>query len=214
MREVFREAAMAEFTINDGDAAGERYFHRTDCPRRPGAGVQWLRFALRADGFFRHSPASHFAIALRARLGFDAAGRPCSISGRGITLGDTSQAVAPADNLHARVGGFGGARGAQVESFWPGGNFLYRQARLLDAGFVDGLTYRVELTVDDQREVGFCLDAETAGGRWRRIGAARVRDRAAHPVEPADGLLIALGRGGGETGPWSVRFSDIQWGWR
>lgn len=174
------------------------YWYLPESVRRPGATTQWLAFRVRFHDFARHSPASHFAVALRARLGFDAAGVPRSISGRGLTLGDTSLA-------HNASGdpAFGGARGAQVESFWPGGNFLFR-ATALDAPLEDGRWYSVELHVNDERWTAFTLDGVTRC----------VQDRAAHPViADASGALIALGRGPHESGPWQAEFRDLATGW-
>lgn len=197
------------FTHRDADA--EHFFHRPQTTRPTGAATQWLCFRFRSDGMFTHSPASHWAIVLRARLGLDAAHRPESISGRGITLGDTSLAVAPADNAFAQVPGFGGARGVQVESFWPGGNFLHARAQALPEGLRDGVDYRVSLHVSDARWVAFAIAQDAAALPPPDVC---VRDRVEHPViADATGVLIALGRGAHETGPWSVCFSEIATGW-
>lgn len=196
-----------------GDDAASTYFHLAETPPPAGASTQWLSFRFLARDFFRHSPGSHFAVVLRACLGRDATGRPVSISGRGMTLGDTSQAIAPADNAHALNPGFGGARGAQAESFWPGGNFLWREARLLDDGLRDDVAYRIELHVSEQRWIAFRI-LDDDGCPLDPRGGVEVQDAAGHPVDvAATGVLIALGRGGGETGPWQVEFSEIRCGW-
>lgn len=204
------------FDITSDDDAAAVYFHRAEVPRPAAATTQWFAFRMRSDGLFANSPGSHFAVVLRARLGFDGAGRPVSIAGRGMTLGDTSLAVAPASNPHAFGDpAFGGARGAQVESFWPGGNFLHRDARALDEGLRDGIDYRVELHVSDARWVAFRI-ADGAGRAMHDPMLTQVQDRPSHPV-PADatGVVIALGRGPRETegGAWRVRFSEIACGW-
>jgi hypothetical protein len=194
----------AGFRFRAGDDAARHYWYLPASPRTASARCQWLRFRFRPAGFARHSPASHFAIVLRARLGFDAAGTPVSISGRGITLGDTSQAQ-PAHPL-AHDPGFGGARGAQIESFWPGGNFLYRDATLLPEGLQDGREYSVQVEVDDARRIELRIDEGDP---------VAVTDRAAHPViAEATGVLIALGRGPEQGGPWEAAFRDIRTGWR
>jgi hypothetical protein len=174
------------------------YWYFPDTTRPPGAATQWLSFRVRFHDFVRHSPASHFAVALRARLGFDAAGVPRSISGRGITLGDTSLAHNASGDPE-----FGGARGAQVESFWPGGNFLYRDTAI-ETPLEDGRWHAVELRVDDERRVTMTLDGVVR----------RVQDRAGHPViADATGALIALGRGPNEAGAWQAEFRDLATGW-
>ncbi len=207
---------MDRFELCSDDDVAQVYFHRPDVLRPPAATTQWLAFRMESDGLFAHSPASHFAVVLRARLGFDDAGRAVSISGRGLTLGDTSMAQPAADNLHALADpGFGGARGAQVESFWPGGNFLYRDARALDEGLVDGVPYRVELHVSDARWIAFRI-ADDEGRPLHDPERTQVQDRLSHPVAAdATGVVIALGRGPRETesGAWRVRFSEIACGW-
>lgn len=186
------------FLFASGQDEALHYWYLPETRRAPGATTQWLSFRVRFEGFARHSPASHFAVVLRARLGFDAAGVPCSISGRGMTLGDTSLAHNAAGDA-----AFGGARGAQVESFWPGGNFLFRQAAI-DAPLRDGHGYAIRLAVDDARRVEFEIDGQVRA----------VVDRAAHPViGDATGALIALGRGPAETGDWCARFEDLATGW-
>ena len=174
------------------------YWHVPASERPAGASTQWLAFRMRLHGFVAHSPASHFAIVLRARLGVDATGIANSISGRGMTLGDTSLARAAVDDP-----AFGGARGAQVESFWPGGNFLYRETAFAEQ-LVDDRWYAVELHVNDERWVACTLDGVTRC----------VRDRASHPViADATGALIALGRGPAESGPWRAEFRELATGW-
>ncbi len=205
---------MKNFDISSDDDAGAVYFHRAEVPRPATATTQWLAFRMRSDGMFARSPGSHFAVVLRARLGFDGAGRPASIAGRGMTLGDTSLALAPAANTLAFGDpAFGGARGAQIESFWPGGNFLYRDARAFDEGLRDDVDYHVELHVSDARWVAFRI-SDAQGLALHDPARSRVQDRATHPV-PADatGVVIALGRGPAESGPWRVRFSGIAFGW-
>jgi hypothetical protein len=186
------------FDFCSSDDESSHYWHLAETPRPRGATTQWLALRARFHDFVRHSPASHFAVALRARLGFDATGVPRSISGRGLTLGDTSLA----HNITGDAA-FGGARAAQVESFWPGGNFLYRETAV-DMPLEDGRWYAVELHVNDERWVAFTLDGVTRC----------VQDRATHPViAEANGALIALGRGPKESGPWRVEFRDIATGW-
>jgi hypothetical protein len=95
------------------DNEASRHFFEVPVVARPaGASTQWLSFRFRSEGMQRASPASHFAIVLRAELGRDAAGVPCSISGRGITWGDTSLAQRMPSNPFAQSPAFGGARGA------------------------------------------------------------------------------------------------------
>jgi hypothetical protein len=195
-----------EFASTDPDG---RYWYLPETPRPAHAATQWLTLRLRLHDFVANTPASHFAIVLRARLGFDAAGRACSISGRGMTFGDTSQAHPAPGNAWAQSPEFGGARGAQVESFWPGGNFLYADAAVLHAGLEDGCWYTIALRVDDDRHVSLAVTPE--GAQTQR---AQVRDRAGHPVlADATGVLIGLGRGGGETGAWRAELRDLACGW-
>lgn len=194
----------AVFRFRAGDDAARHYWYLPETARPASAHCQWLRFRFRPEGFVRHSPASHFAIVLRARLGFDASGAPVSISGRGITLGDTSQAQAA--HPLAFDPAFGGARGAQIESFWPGGNFLYRDAALLPEGLQDGREYAVQVEVDDARRIELRIDEGDA---------ISVIDLAAHPVlADATGVLIALGRGPERGGEWQATFHGIATGWR
>lgn len=202
----------AEFVFRRDDEAARHFFEVPVVPRPDGATTQWLSFRFRSENMQRASAASHFAIVLRGELGRDAAGVPRTISGRGITWGDTSLAAIPADNPHAQAAGFGGAQGAQVESFWPGGNFLYREARLLDEGLRDGVDYHVHVHVNEARWVAFWLS--DADGNALAGMQACVQDRETHPVLPGrSGIVIALGRGA-ETGEdWSARFSQIRYGW-
>lgn len=203
--------ALPDFTFDARDAAHRHYLHLPHTPRPRVAATQWLAFRFRSDGMFAASPGSHFAIVLRARLGIDATGTPSTISGRGITLGDTSLAQPPPGDPLANAPGFGGARGAQVESFWPGGNFLFADAQAAREGLRDGIDYRVVLHVDDARWIAFGLQPDDDTPLVPRIA---VQDRAAHPVAAdATGLLIVLGRGPEESGPWRVRFHDIATGW-
>lgn len=203
---------MAEFCFRRDDEASGHFFEVAEVPRPAGVTTQWLSFGFRSRGMQRNSPASHFAVALRAELGRDPSGRPQSISGRGLTLGDTSRAALPADCPGADPALFGGARGAQVESFWPGGNFLYRKARILDQGLRDDCDYRVHLHVNDDRWVAFWL--ADCNGVAQAGAQACVRDHAAHPVLAGrSGIIIALGRGAELGGDWEAHFFDIRWGW-
>jgi hypothetical protein len=198
----------SRFDFASDDPPGH-YFYLPQTARPPRARTQWLAFRLRLHRFVAHTPASHFAIVLRARLGFDASGRAVSISGRGMTFGDTSQAQPVAGNPYAQAAGFGGARGAQVESFWPGGNFLYQDASVLPAGIEDDVDYTIELRVDDERRIE--LGVTAAGGAPQRT---RIQDRAEHPViADATGVLIGVGRGPVEAGPWRAELRDILTGW-
>lgn len=202
-----RPADEFDFASTDPDG---HYWYRPETLRPSHAATQWLSFRLRLHHFVAHTPASHFAIVLRARLGFDASGRACSISGRGMTFGDTSQAHPAPGNAWAQAPGYGGVRGAQVESFWPGGNFLYADAAVLPGGLQDGRWYAIELSVDDQRQVELTVTPE--GSPPQR---ARVQDRAGHPVvADATGVLVGLGRGGGETGAWRAELRELACGWR
>lgn len=196
------------FDFASDDPPGH-YLYLPQTARPPRARTQWLAFRLRLHRFVAHTPASHFAIVLRARLGFDAHGNAVSISGRGMTFGDTSQAQPGAGNPHALAAGFGGARGAQVESFWPGGNFLYQDAAVLPTGLEDDVEYAIELRVDDERWIE--LSVRATGGAPQR---ARLQDRAEHPViADATGLLIGIGRGPVESGAWRAELRDIETGW-
>ena len=201
---------VGRFDFDSSREASRHYWYLPRVARVRGARVQWLDFDFRLRDFIRHSPASHFAVVLRARLGFASDGTPCSISGRGLALGDTSQATLPPVDAPGGSQGFGGSRGVVVESFWPGGNFLYRDTARLPRGLLDSRWFRVRLEVDDDRNVRYRLASDFAEPH-----SAAIRDRAAHPVDvDADGALIALGRGPNETGPWSVEFRNIRCGWR
>lgn len=203
---------MAEFIFRSQDEARQHFFEVPEVPRPAGASTQWLSFIFRSVGMQAHSPASHFAVVLRAELGRDRHGTPVSISGRGLTLGDTSQAQLPAHCPGASATRFGGARGVQVESFWPGGNFLFREARILDEGLRDGCDYRVHLHVNDDRWVGFWLADE--GGQPQGRSQVCIQDHPDHPVLPGrSGIVIALGRGPEDGGAWEARFRQISWGW-
>lgn len=201
------------FEFQHHQDAAQCFFERAELPRPAGASTQWLSFRFRSEDMQRHSPASHFAIVLRARLGRDAAGVPNSISGRGVAWGDTSLAQPLPGNPHAHAPGFGGAPGAVIESFWPGGNFLHRQARLLDEGLRDGVDYTVHVHVNDQRHIAFWI-AAVDGVPPQASLLAEVQDEVAHPVlDGPTGIVIALGRGPVERGPWSACFEDIRFGW-
>jgi hypothetical protein len=203
---------VAEFRFCRDDQASRHFFEVPVVARPAGVETQWLCFCFRSRGMQTASPASHFAVVLRAELGRDAGGQPCSISGRGLTLGDTSQAATPAHCPGAEASRFGGARGLQVESFWPGGNFLYRGARLLDAGLRDDTDYRVHLHVRDDRWVGVWLAA--ADGEPLPGQHVAVQDHPGHPVlAERSGVIIALGRGAENGAFWEARFSEIAWGW-
>ena len=199
------------FTIGSNDDPARRYFLRKSIARPAGTSTQWLFTRFRSRDLFRHSPGSHFALALRAELGFEPDGVPCTISGRGITLGDTSLASPDPAVPEQASPRYGGARGAQVESFWHGGNFLYRETGLLPDGLRDGCWYHVHLHVHDERWIAFWID--DASGE-RIAGPAVVQDDPGHPVTPGrTGVVIALGRGADETGPWEAEFRDISSGW-
>lgn len=199
----------SDFQFESRHDAAQHYWYLPDVPRPEGATTQWLALRFRFEALWEHTPESHFALVLRARLGFDANQRPVSISGRGATLGDTSLAQPAAHNPFHLQPGFGGARGAQIESFWPGGNFLFRESGLCPAGLRDGVWYRLHLHVNDARWIA--LDIAADGDGWER---ACVQDRIEHPVEAdATGALIALGRGPKESGRWHAEFRDIACGW-
>ena len=198
-----------DFVFESSQDAAQHYWYLPELDRPAGATTQWLTFRFRLAAMCVHSPGSHFAIALRARLGFDAQARPTSISGRGCTLGDTSLAAPAPDNIHAMRPGFGGARGAQIESFWPGGNFLYRDSGLLPDGLRDAQWYCVRLHVNDERWIALEIESDSAPTM-----RACVQDRIEHPVEgDASGVLIGLGRGPQESGAWSAEFREIACGW-
>jgi hypothetical protein len=103
-------------------------------------------------------------------------------------------------------------RGSQIESFWRGGNFLYRDAATRTEGLRDDCWYRVQLHVSDARWVAMSVeldDSTDEDPHW-----PTVQDRPEHPVaEDATGVLIALGRGADEQGEWSAEFRDIRTGW-
>lgn len=202
--------AAREFVFTAADDDVFHHWYLPEVERGTGAvTTQWLSFRFRLHRMVRHSPGSHFAVVLRARLGFDPDGRPASISGRGMTLGDTSLAVPPVEGGGRRTVGFGGARGAQIESFWPGGNFLFASTGVLPQGLCDEVWYRVQLHVNDARWIAFEL-----GQDGHAPVRACTRDAATHPViAGAQGALIALGRGPHESGDWSAEFRDIACGW-
>ncbi len=204
---------MLTYRLTSDDDESACCFHCARTSRVDGATTQWLSFRVRSNGLFRHSPGSHFAIVARARLGFDPKGRPSSISGRGLSLGDTSAASGAHCRGFAHHAAFGGARGVQVESFWPGGNFLWRETGRLDDGLRDGVDYHVQLHVSDERWIAYRIEG-VVDGATVAAAAAQIRDAAEHPVAAdATGIVIALGRGRGETGPWQVEFSAIEYGW-
>ena len=205
------QTAIRSFRIDSDDEPTSRFFEVADVARPAGAATQWLSFRFRSEGLSRHSPGSHFAVILQARLVRDAHGRPSALSGRGIALGNTIEAFASESNTHA-LGhpGFGGARGMVLESFWPGGNFLYRDAVTLDAPLEDGRDYFVHIHARIDRWFSAWLDEDDKTATSR---IACVRDSDAHPVIEASGILIVLARGGGETGAWSVSFDEIGYGW-
>ncbi len=203
---------MVEFRFRSQDEAHHHFLEVPEVPRPAGASTQWLSFLYRSSGLQRHSPASHFAVVLRAELGRDQNGIPQTISGRGLTLGDTSKAALPASFPGAPAQRFGGARGVQVESFWPGGNFLFREARILDQGLRDDCDYRVHLHVNDDRWIGFWLS--DSQGQPRAATQACIQDHPDHPVLPGrSGIVIALGRGEERGGEWEASFREITWGW-
>ena len=81
---------------------------------------------------------------------------------------------------------------------------------VLPGGLQDGCWYAIDLSVDDQRQVEFTVTPE--GSPPQR---ARVQDRAGHPVVAgATGVLVGLGRGGGETGAWRAELRELACGWR
>ncbi|HET6603046.1 MAG TPA: hypothetical protein VFG21_02365 [Xanthomonadaceae bacterium] len=199
------------FLIGSEDDPVRCYYLREAVERPAGKSTQWLVARFRTLGMFRHSPGSHFAVALRAELGFDEEGVARTISGRGITLGDTSLASPDPQVPEQASPRFGGARGAQVESFWHGGNFLYRETGVLPDGLRDGTWYHVHVHVHDECWIAFWIDD---GDGARIAGPAIVQDDALHPVTPGrTGVVIALGRGADETGPWRAEFRDIGSGW-
>lgn len=203
-----------DFLIGSDHDERRHMLHVPRTERPAGADTQWLAFRFRSHGFVSRSPGSHFAIVLRCAVGRDPDGLPQSLSGRGMTLGDTSAAHVPEGDARHGDPQYGGSRGMQVESFWPGGNFLYRDSALFDDGLGESRWYRVRLAVDDARLV--TLEAGARRGLWsRRVERARISDRADHPVVPdASGVLIGLGRDrAGETGPWRAEFRDIAFGW-
>lgn len=203
------------FRIGDTDDPARCFYEIAVTEPTSVARTQWLSFVFRGHDFVRHAPASHFAVILGATLVRDAAGVPTALSGRGITLGDTSGATPLPCIPQSRRSGFGGARGAQIESFWPGGNFLYRGAVLLADYLQDAVDYRVELDVDRDRRISASITRDTAAPADQARVRAEVQDDPMHPVLAAGtGVLIVLARGPGETGPWSAEFSDIRTGWR
>lgn len=203
------------FRISAADDPAACFFEIAGTEVPDGATVQWLSFVFRGDDYVRHSPASHFAIMLGATLVRDPVGRPIALSGRGMTLGDTSLATPPETNPHAQRSGFGGARGAQIESFWPGGNFLYRDAVLVPDLLQDALDYQVHLEVDLERRIRVALTRSGAGVEGASVVCAEVQDDPRHPVlAQGTGVLIVLARGPVESGAWSAEFRDIRTGWR
>ncbi|MCK7593137.1 hypothetical protein [Pseudomarimonas salicorniae] len=203
---------MARFVFRRDHEASRHFFEVPEVARPDGATTQWLCFRFRSEGMQAASPASHFAVVLRAELGRDAEGVPRTISGRGLTWGDTSQALRPASFPGAPGDRFGGARGAQIESFWPGGNFLFREARLLDEGLRDEVDYRVHLHVRDDGWCGFWLADDR--GQPLPGQSASVRDHPGHPVIAGrSGVVIALGRGAETGADWEAQFEDLAWGW-
>jgi hypothetical protein len=203
----------ADFEFDSRQNEQEHFWYLPHTPRPAGAHTQWLSFRFRLERMIEHSPASHFAIVLRARLGLESNARPVSISGRGITLGDTSLATPGDDLAQDKRLKFGGSRGAQIESFWPGGNFLFRDTALQPTGLRDACWYRVHVHVGDRCWIGFGVQPEPIGEA--EPGDVRgVRDLVGDSVQDDDsGLLIALGRGPCEAGNWKAEFRQIASGW-
>lgn len=206
-------ALLRTFRIDSNDEPGSHFFEVPETERPEGATTQWLSFRFRCEGLTRHSPGSHFAVILLAHLVRDEAGAPLALSGRGIALGNTIEAFAAPTNLHAcGHPDYGGSRGLVLESFWPGGNFLFREACVLDTPLEDGRDYVLHVHARADGWFAAWVDAEAS--TCERAGkVACVRDAEAHPVIPATGILIALARGANESGPWSVTFDRIGFGW-
>lgn len=207
------EAGPVDYAISSEDDERSRLLFVAETKRPDGADTQWLAFRFRSDGLLSNSPGSHFAIVLRAALDYGADGLPVAISGRGIALGDTSQAHPPPGHPLSDLPGFGGARGMGIESFWPGGNFLFAASAVLPQGLQERFWYHVVLHVNDARWVAFRVTDEHGQLLHPEPGPC-VRDAAAHPVRAgATGVLIALGRDRRENGPWRAAFRDIRHGW-
>lgn len=200
-----------DFVISSDD---DELRHRLYLPRtqRPGvSATQWLAFRFRSQGLLTHSPGSHFAVVLRARIEHDADGIARSLSGRGMTVGDTAQAQPPSHPLPDAP--FGGSPAMQVEVFWPGGNYLYRDTAVLCEGLQEEHWYHVQLHVNDARWVAFCV-RDAQGLLLHPHPGPCVHDRAG-PAERPDGtgVMIGLGRDRRETGPWRAEFRDVRHGW-
>lgn len=199
-----------EFTNVHDDAS--HYFHLPETLRPSGNATQWLTFLFRSRGMFRHSSASHFAVVLRAQLGYDEAGVPRRIHGGGITLGDTSLASPAPGSAALGNPAYGGARGAQIESFRGSDNFLFAASGSLPDGLCDDVWYRVGVHASDAGYIAYWIDPliQAKGDPRMHCVFDAGRDETS---KAATGILVVLGRGPHESGPWSAQFRDIRWGW-
>mgnify|MGYP001182398193 CR=1 FL=1 len=201
------------FIFSSFNDAASHYFHIENTPRPEGGNATaWLSFMFRSCGMFRHSPGSHFAVVLRARLGFDAYGTPREISGAGITLGDTSQAFAAPDSRAFGDPAYGGARGAQIESFRGADNFLFAASASFPDGLCDEVWYRGSVHANDAGYIAYWLEPAHRPTPNPPMPCVFDADRDAFSRSET-GILIALGRGAHETGPWQAEFRDIRHGW-
>jgi hypothetical protein len=201
-----------DFDFASVDDAASHYFHLPETPRPSGSATQWLTFLFRSRGMFRCSHASHFAVVLRAQLGYDKAGVPRRIHGGGITLGDTSLAWPAPDSIAIGDPAYGGARGAQIESFRGADNFLFAASGSFPDGLCDDTWYRVGVHANDAGYIAYWIDPLIRASGDPQMQCVFDPDRD-ETSRTATGILIALGRGPHETGPWTAQFRDIRWGW-
>lgn len=201
-----------DFDFTSSHEAVSHYFYLPETARPAGEATQWMSFLFRSLGMFRHSPESHFAVVLRAQLGFDADDVPRRIHGSGITLGDTSLAWPEPDSTALGDPAYGGARGTQIESFRGADNFLFAASAAFPDGLCDETWYRVGIHANDAGYIAYWIDPlnQAAGDPPMRCVFDAGRDEVS---KAATGILIALGRGPHETGPWQAQFRDIRWGW-
>lgn len=207
-----------ERVFHSGEAPGTAFLHVPRTAKPAHATTQWMQFRFCSRDFFAHSPGSHFAVGLRGEIGFDGSS-PVSLEGRGITIGHTCGI--PRDPRDPRRGGClefadlpAGTRPgmSQIESFWPGGNFVYADTCRPRAGYRDGAEYRVTIHAHDSDHVAFWID-DGEGSRidpGSEAGASTVDD----PVNPVlTGYWIGLARDDDGSLPWSMLFSRLRTGW-
>ncbi len=196
----------SNFTLSSSEPDSKRWYV-PQTSRPIGATTQWMSFWFYSTNFFKNASRAHFAVGVRGALSGS------NVSGRGITIGHTEEALNGCNDYVSLPEGMRPGM-SQIENWFPGGNRLFRESCRPFAGYKDSTWYRVTIHANDTNWVAFWVD-DANGNRIDAGYEPAVLDLTSPFNSTLTGLFIGYSGAGGAAyfGSWSMRFAGIQYGW-